>query len=70
MGKETVDIRGDKVQSATLPGDLYRYKHDQVKMKIYSLANECRLPFTCEVFRAFYSCISQQGLSRFQRGRT
>ena len=39
VGKETVDIWGDKVQSATLPGDLYRYKHDQVKMKLYSLAN-------------------------------
>ena len=70
LGKETVDIWGDKVQSATLPGDLYRYKHDQVKMKIYSLANECRLPATCEVFGAFSSCIPQQGLSRIQRGRT
>jgi hypothetical protein len=69
VGKETVDIWGDKVQSATLPGDLYRYKHDQVKMKLYSLANECRLPATCEVFGAFSSCIPQQGLSRIQRGR-
>ena len=39
-------------------------------MKIYSLANECRLPATCEVFGAFSSCIPQQGLSRIQRGRT
>ena len=64
-----VDIWGDKVQLATLPGDLYRYKHDQIKMKLYSLANECRLPATCEVFGAFSSCIPQQGLSRIQRGR-
>ena len=69
VGKETMDIWGDKVQSATLPGDLYRYKHDQIKMKLYTLANECRLPATCEVFGAFSSCIPHQGLSRIQRGR-
>ncbi len=40
IGRETVDIWGDKVQSATLTGDLFRVKHDTVKMKIYSLANE------------------------------
>ena len=60
---------GGPVQSATLLGDLYRYKHDQIKMKLYTLANECRLPATFKVFGAFSSCIPQQGLSRIQRGR-
>ena len=69
-GQGDVDICEDKVQSATLPGDLYRYKHHQVKMKLYSLANECRLRATCEIFKTFSPCIWQQGLSRIQRGRT
>ena len=38
-------------------------------MKIYSLANECRLPATCEVFGCFAPCIPQQGLSRLDKGR-
>lgn len=69
IGKETVDIWGDRVQSQTLVGDIYRHKHDSVKMKIFSLANECHLPATCEVFGIFAPCIPQRGLSRMERGR-
>ena len=69
IGRGFVDIWGDKVQSATLPGDHFRLKHDTNKMKIFSLANECRLPVTCEVFGCFAPCIPQEGLSRLERGR-
>ena len=64
-----MDIWGDKVQSATLPGDLFRRKHDTLKLKIFNLANECRLPASCKVFSAFAAQIPQRGLSRIEKGR-
>ena len=69
IGGAVVDIWGDKVQSIVLPGDHFRSKHDSVKMKVFNLANECRVPVNCEVFGCFSSCIPQQGLSRLERGR-
>ena len=69
IGGQVVDIWGDKVQSINLPGDHFRTKHDSLKMKLYNLAIECRVPVTCEVFGCFSSCIPQQGLARIERGR-
>ena len=70
IGRESVDIWGDKVMKEThLSGDSFRHKHDKVKMRLYSLANECKLPATCEVFSAFAPCIPQRGLSRIEKGR-
>ena len=66
---KVVDIWGDNVQSVNLPGDHFRSKHDSLKMKLYNLANESRLPVNCEVFGCFSACIPQQGLSRIERGR-
>ena len=34
IGRGRVDIWGDKVQSSILPGDLFRHKHDRVKIKL------------------------------------
>ena len=69
IGNSTVDIWGDRVQSVKgLKGDTHRHKHDTLKLKIFTLANECHLPATCEVFGAFASCIPQAGLSRIERG--
>ena len=57
IGRETVDIWGDRVQAQTgLTGDAHRQKHDTVKLRLYNLANECRLPASCEVFSAGEKC--------------
>ena len=70
IGRETVDVWGDRVQAQTgLTGDTYRQKHDTVKLKLYNLAKECRLPASCEVFSVFSPCIPQRGLARIERGR-
>ena len=69
IGGQVVDLWGDKVQSINLPGDHFRTKHDSIKMKLYNLALECRVPVTCKVFGCFSPCIPQQGLARIGRGR-
>ena len=69
IGGQVVDLWGDKVQSINLPGDHFRTKHDSIKMKLYNLALECRVPVTCEVFGCFSPLIPQQGLARIERGR-
>ena len=69
IGGQVVDIWGDRVQSINLPGDHFRTKHDSLKMKLYNLAIECRVPVSCEVFGCFSHCIPQQGLARIEHGR-
>ena len=54
----------------TLRGDSFLHKHDAVKQKLFSLAGQCHLPTTSEVFSAFGPCIPQRSLSRTVRGRT
>ena len=69
VGKKTVDIYGDNIQAATLPGDDWRTRHDTVKMCINSLCNWARLPATCEVWNLFAHLIPGEALSRIETGR-
>ena len=64
-----VDIYGDKVMSAVLPGDHWRIRHDTVKMELSSLCTFAKLEHTTEVFGLFAPLIPQQALSRYERGR-
>ena len=64
-----VDLFGDKVMSATLPGDTWRTKHDKVKLEISRLCVWSRLQAMCEVFGLFAHHIPQEGLNRMERGR-
>ena len=69
VGKSVVDIFGDKVMSAMLPGDTWRIKHDTVKSELNRLCTWSKLPAVCEVFGLFSHLIPQEGLNRMERGR-
>ena len=64
-----VDMWGDKVMSAPLPGDTWRTRHDEVKFSINSLCAWSKLPVTCEVFNLFAHLIPQEALNRMERGK-
>ena len=68
-GNQRVDLYGDVVQSASLPGDHFRKRHDRCKMKIYRTCLWAGLEAEVEVFNLFSSSIPQEGLSRMERGR-
>ena len=69
LGKVHVDLYGDKVMSAQLPGDTWRIRHDAVKMELNRLFMWSSMPSTCEVFGLFSHLIPQEGLTRLERGR-
>ena len=66
---KTVDIYGDNIMSAFLPGDSWRTKHDCVKMQISSLCKWARLGSDTEVFGLFSHLIPAQALTRNESGR-
>ena len=69
VGRAVVDMFGDAVMSAPLPGDTWRIRHDTVKSELNRLLTWCNLPATCEVFGLFSHLIPQEGLNRIERGR-
>ena len=69
LGKATVDMYGDRIQAAALPGDGWRTRHDSIKLLLNSLCRWAALPVRCEVFGLFSHLIPQDGLSRLERGR-
>lgn len=69
VGKRTVDIFGDAIMSAALPGDHWRTRHDKLKMTINSLCTWARLPTTCEVWGLFSHLIPNEAMSRIEGGR-
>ena len=69
VGKRTVDIFGDNIMAAALPGDHWRTRHDKMKMTINSLCTWARLPATCEVWGLFAHLIPNEALSRIEGGR-
>ena len=69
IGKDVVDMYGDKVMSQNLPGDHYRTRHDKIKMTLNSLLTWCRIPTTCEVWGLFSHLIPNEALSRMESGR-
>ena len=52
VGKSVVDVFGDSIMSAHLPGDDWRTRHDKVKMAINSLCNWARLPTTDRIWKS------------------
>ena len=61
VGKSVVDVFGDNIMSAALPGDHWRTRHDTIKMALNSLCSWARLPATVEVWGLF---------SPFETGRS
>ena len=69
VGKRSVDIFGDNIMSAALPGDHWRTRHDKLKMTLNSICTWARLPTTCEVWGLFSHLIPNKALSRIEGGR-
>ena len=69
VGKSVVDVFGDSIMSAHLPGDDWRTRHDKVKMAINSLCSWARLPTTVEVWGLFAHLIPQEALNKIESGR-
>ena len=69
IGRTKVDIHGDKVMAAHLPGDSWRIRHDTVKIEFNRLFMWSSMRSTCEVFGLFSHLIPQEGLNRLERGR-
>ena len=65
---KTVDIWGDSVRAAALPGDGYRKRHDLVKNFLVKLLKSAGISTECEVFNMFAKEIAQAGLARIERG--
>ena len=68
-GRSVVDLYGDTVQSARLPGDHWRRRHDRIKIRFYQLCQWAGVPCEMEVFNLFAGSIPQEGLNRMERGR-
>ena len=69
-GAKKIDMFGDNVRAAKLPGDGFRKRHDLVKNFIFRKLRAAGVPVECEVFNLFAREIPQEGLSRIERGRT
>ena len=52
-GSPVVDIYGDRVQCATMSGDHWRTRHDNVKMALAALFAWAKVSHTTEVFGLF-----------------
>ena len=68
-GRSKIDVFGDNIQSAALPGDHWRKRHDNMKMLLYRLCQWSGLQSEMEVFNLFSRHIPQAGLSRIDRDR-
>ena len=68
-GRKVVDMYGDQVQAAPLPGDHWRQRHDQIKHVLHRLCMWAGLPCELEVFNIFSRHIPQAGLSRIDKNR-
>ena len=69
VGDRRVDLYDDQVQAATMEGDGWRTRHDNIKLFLTKLFHWAHLPYQCEVFNLFAHLIPQEGLSRIERGR-
>ena len=69
-GKQKVDLFGDSVRSANLPGDGYRARHDAAKDLVFKQLQTAGINAQCEVFNLFAREIPQDGLARIEKGRT
>ena len=69
-GTKKVDLFGDNVRAAKLPGDGFRKRHDLVKNFIFRKLRAAGVPTECEVFNLFSRELPQEGLARIERGST
>ena len=69
-GRKRIDLFGDNVRAAKLPGDGFRKRHDLVKNFLFRKLRAAGVPTECEVFNLFSREIPQEGLARIERGRT
>ena len=58
-----------QVVNATMRGDGWRVRHDEMKLLIRDLHVRAGVPIVCEVFNLFADCIPQPELNRIERGR-
>ena len=65
----TVCRWGDNLVNATMRGDGWRVRHDEMKLLIRDLHVRAGVPIVCEVFNLFADCIPQPELNRIERGR-
>ena len=68
-GGKKVDLYGDMVSSATLPGNGHKAKHDEMKNFLDSKMRWAGMHVRCEVFGLFSRDIPQEGLAMIERGR-
>ena len=69
-GAKKIDLFGDNVRAAKLPGDGFRSRHDLVKNFLFRKLRAAGVQTECEVFNLFARELPQEGLSRIERGRT
>ena len=50
IGNKSIDIYGDAIQNAFLPGDDCRHRHDKIKLTISSLFKWARVPAVFDLF--------------------
>ena len=60
---------GDNVVNATMWGDGWRVRHDEMKLLIRDVQVRAGVPIVCEVFNLFADCIPQPELNRIELGR-
>ena len=53
----TVGLFGDDVMTSTLPGDSWRWRHDNLKVTLMSICNESMIRANAEVFGLFRDLI-------------
>ena len=68
-GRQVVDLYGENVLCASLPGDHFRKRHDSYKMRIFQMSQWAGLDAEVEVFNLFSALIPQEGLSRIEKAR-
>ena len=69
-GQQKIDLFGDTIRSAKLPGDGYRARHDAAKDVVFKQLQSAGMNAQCEVFNLFAREIPQEGLARIEKGRT
>ena len=68
-GGKRVDLYGDMVSSATLPGNGHKARHDEMKNFLDGKMRWAGMQVRCEVFGLFSRDIPQEGLAMIERGR-
>ena len=68
-GRKRVDVYGDEVTSANLPGNGHKSRHDEMKIALLQKMKWAGMSVRCEVYGLFSCDIPQEGLARMERGQ-